>query len=275
MSADLISPPVRSHLLCIVLPGLAPGDPVVACLEDFSAHACVSVAFPEFGPVSGADIIVVGQWQSAAALMPDEWIIAAPSVSLGSVADETEKSSIFALAFDDLPRRARDAFTPRSFGPDLDRLLEIVGEWQNEPLSPFLSPFDNGASVIGARHLLPMATFVIDGQPNRSGTYDLALSGRARYLVRGGYRWLPRGIWRIEIVFAVDTDGAVNTLRIEWGDVNTFSQHAFTPSVAGRYSITIDHVLESASLTELRLVLGNSSLSGELVLEQLALERRG
>ncbi|MAL56879.1 MAG: hypothetical protein CL682_06870 [Brevundimonas sp.] len=67
-------------------------------------------------------------------------------------------------------------------------------------------------------------------------------------------------------MFSVDQDANPRIFRIEWGGVSAFSQHVFRTQQAGKYKISITTVVDQAAQTELRLVLANSSLAGELTI---------
>lgn len=267
---------------CAVVPGLHPGSSWSEALTKAAERASLGIAFPEWGePPKGDGVVVVSQPSAALPYGPTDWVV----LPLDSALDQSSLnlSRLLAQAYDGLPPDAAlirqdplsAVFRFSLFGRlDVEAPSLAHGAGTSIADHAFLAPYAEGPPYRGVGTTMPLEMFKLDDRHDRSGypAGDLDLTGRARYLLHGSYHWLPRGLWRVTVTLAVDADGGAHAYRVEWGELSSFSQHAFRPNQAGRYSLTIDHRFETASATELRIVLAQGSLGGRLMIENVALE---
>lgn len=278
--------PASRFVACIVVPGLEPGDVWSEALAKAGADASLSIAFPEQGDIlSGDGVVVVSQPNAAFPFNPADWALLPPDVDRVLVDQGTVAlSRILALAYDGIPTGAtlvqreylKSVAQFTLFGRlDVDVPDPLRKSGASVAGQEFLVTYAGGPPALAVRTTMPLEMFTLDDRHDRSAYElgDLDLTGRARYLLHGSYHWLPRGLWRVTVTLAVDADGGAHTYRVEWGGLSSFSQHAIRPNRPGRYCLTIDHRFEAASPSELRIVLAQGSLGGNLVIENVSLER--
>ncbi|MET3781267.1 hypothetical protein ABIC32_001912 [Brevundimonas sp. 1080] len=259
---------------CLVVPGLAlEGEAGRAALLVMARKHEVQLFFSEYESSRAADVIVVGDAAVGLAASPAFHVFASPSPNVIEGADVDTVSRLLSITYDGVSRNQSGVLPDNP--PGMKEMLQAIQSERPTPEHPLLALLAGGPGRPGDSAHLPLTMFALDRRHSADGRvpWRLGLAGRARYLLYGAYHWLPRGTWRATIIFSVDRDASNQHFRIEWGSVKDFSHHNFRPSDAGRYSIAIDATLQNADQVELRLILANSSLSGEIELTDVILER--
>lgn len=259
---------------CLVVPGLAlEGEAGRAALLAIARKHEVQLCFPEYEDSRAADIIVVGDAAACLAESPAFHVFANPSPDVTRGTDLDTISCLLSVAYDGISRTPGDVIPANP--PGMKVMLEAIQSERPTPEHPLLALLAGGPARASDSAHLPLAMFALDMRHSADGRAPghIGLAGRARYLLYGAYHWLPSGTWTATIIFSVDRDASKQHFRIEWGLVNDFSHHTFRPGEEGRYSIAIGATLETAAQLELRFILANSSLSGEMKILDVILER--
>lgn len=261
-------------MLCAVIPGLdLEGEAARIELVDLACRNGVTMGFAGSASMpADLDLVISGSVSGAIACSPALWVSINPRLQVIQALDINAASRVIALALDGWPEG--EAVSPANLPAGVSGFHKDLEQNRPSPSHPLLSLL---ARPEGTRRsaVLPLGMFSLDNRHASRGLprERLGLAGRARYLLHGAYHWLPRGSWTATIVFAVDQDAAGGVFRIEWGAVNAFSQHIFRPTKPGRYEVSITSVLDQAAQVELRLVLANSCLAGELTVIEIGLAR--
>lgn len=254
-------------VLCAVIPDLySEGDAVRYEVTDLARRNGVRIGYAgSYSCSDELDVVVAASVGEVRACSPAFWASINPQPPMLHTKDIDAASRLLALAFDGWPRGK--VVSPALLPAAVLGFLNELEQARPLPAHPLLSllarPAEPHVSVS-----LPLAMFCLDRRHADKGLprERIGLTGRARYLLYGAYHWLPRGVWTATIVFSVDQDANPRIFRIEWGGVSAFSQHVFRTQQAGKYKISITTVVDQAAQTELRLVLANSSLAGELTI---------
>jgi len=137
-----------------------------------------------------------------------------------------------------------------------------------------LSIYREGPPRPGVNYLWQPGNFVIDLKHRISSSGDayIDLTGRARCIVHGPYVALPAGRWRAVVRFAVDEAASRHRLRFEWGGQDHFTSFEAVAGRPGHFQAELSHTIAQSSLSELRLILPESSLAGTLTFEGVDIE---
>lgn len=137
-----------------------------------------------------------------------------------------------------------------------------------------LSIYREGPPRPGVNYLWQPSNFVIDLKHRTSSSGDacIDLTGRARCIVHGPYVALPAGRWRAVVRFAVDEAASRHRLRFEWGGQDHFTSFEAIAGRPGHFQAELSHTIAQSSLSELRLILPESSLAGTLTFEGVDIE---
>lgn len=254
-------------VLCAVIPDLySEGDAARCEVAHLASRNGVRIGFAGSCSCSDElDVVIAASVAEASACSPAFWTSITPPPPMLHSEDIDAASRLLALAFDGWPEGK--AVSPALLPTAVLGFLNELEQARPLPPHPLLSllarPAEPPASVS-----LPLGMFCLDSRHADKGLprERIGLTGRARYLLYGAYHWLPRGAWTATIVFSVDQDATGHLFRIEWGGVSAFSQHVFRTQQPGKYKISITTVVDQATQAELRLVLANSSLAGELTI---------
>ncbi|MCK6104972.1 hypothetical protein [Brevundimonas sp. EYE_349] len=265
---------VNKRPVCVVVPGLAlEGDVGRAALLAMALENDVKLCFPEYEDNRSADVIVVGSAEAGVPRSPASYVIVNPSLGVLCDSDLNELSRILSVACDGLSPTQTDTVPDCPLG--VADLLQTVLSERPRPDHPLLDFLASGPAKVADSIHLPLEMFAIDARHSdrEKSLGRVGLAGRARYLIYGAYHWLPRGTWTATIIFSVDREAATQHFRIEWGLVNDFVSHSFCLSGEGKYSISINATLAVAAQIELRFILANSSLGGEMEVFDIILQR--
>jgi len=101
------------------------------------------------------------------------------------------------------------------------------------------------------------------------------LTGIPRLLVSGPYIHLPAGEWRAVATFSVDSRAARHRYRFEWGGLEAFTSFETSPRQPGLYTIDMRHEWQRVAFAELRVVLLEGSLGGDLTFLGVEVTRVG
>lgn len=140
-----------------------------------------------------------------------------------------------------------------------------------------LSLYREGPPQPGSSYVWAPEIFVIDSKPERpsAGDAEIDLAGRARCLVHGPYVVLPKGKWKASARFAVDTHASRHRFKFEWGSPDDFTSFEISPGKPGHFRVDLTHAFAEALLSELRIILPDSSLAGALTFEGVDLQMQG
>lgn len=116
----------------------------------------------------------------------------------------------------------------------------------------------------------PSASLSVDGATRHLGeAVAIQVAGRARALFYGPYIELEPSVWRAKFSLTLDSDACIYSYRIEWGSGDHFNSVALQPSLEGTYEVDITYGLEEAVPWELRVIVTEGALAGELTISDI------
>lgn len=146
---------------------------------------------------------------------------------------------------------------------------------ENPDAASALAMFEHGPPEVGVEAEWRPSVFVYDmrGAETRATISEMDATGRARNLVYGPYISLPPGLWRATLGFSCDQSASRHMLRFEWGTPENFQGFYVTPKRSGRYEVVLEHRWTKAEPAELRMILTESSLGGQIGFDGVKLLR--
>ena len=157
----------------------------------------------------------------------------------------------------------------------LNLSLDAAFDGIETPVDHALAIYRDGPLRPGVIYSWSPADFSLDPSHESSDASTdirIDLTGRARCLVHGPYVALPKGHWQATVRFSVDASACRHRLRFEWGPLAQFASFETSPGKPGHFAAQITHDFDEAALSELRLILPESSLAGFLTLEGVEIE---
>ena len=136
-----------------------------------------------------------------------------------------------------------------------------------------LAMFENLPPRVGVRANWPAQLFSFHTEAFFEGPSEIDLTGRARMLVHGPYLFLPRGRWKAEIRIAVDPEGGVAPLRIQWGKDGDFATLEARIDRAGQYSVDLERDWGEPGPAQVVVWATQAMFKGRLVFQGCDVER--
>lgn len=90
------------------------------------------------------------------------------------------------------------------------------------------------------------------------------ITGRPRFIFSGPYIVMRPGRWRATIKLSFDDGASRSRFRVDWGGVETYEYHEFTPYRSGYFEIVMEHEWTTPAPSEVRLVLLEGLFDGHI-----------
>lgn len=97
------------------------------------------------------------------------------------------------------------------------------------------------------------------------GSPEIDLTGKPRMLLHGPYLFLPRGRWKADIRFAIDPEGGIVPIRIQWGKEGNFAELEARIELAGEYSLSMERDWDDPAPAQVVVSLTQALFRGQLV----------
>lgn len=117
---------------------------------------------------------------------------------------------------------------------------------------------------VGASANWPGELFSFKPEAFHDGDADMDLTGRPRILTHGPYFYLPRGRWRAEIRFTIDTENRSVPLQFDWGTDGAFATYQTRFSKSGHYQLVLENDWSQPAPAQVVIRLSEGLFQGRL-----------